>query len=781
MTSSTSIGSGQPTVTATTVLDGLGRAVLASGITYSSTTDPNNSGGLRYGGVVYNNLGQVLYSYNPYFASTDQTSGYTTYQYDALGRKTNVETPSSNNIGFTYTNRAVEETDFAGFQNYQTITQFDGLGRMIDVCQLISGTQANGANPGPCSDPALGNLDISGTGFDTSYSYDALGRMTTATFWSQTRSFAYDGVGRMTSETTPEAGTKTYVYDHSPQIGDLYTRTAPLENHTSGTVVTTYAFDLLHRLTQVSYNDSLTPTISYAYDQTAGFGVNLTNYKGRLTWSGTSAAGINGANGWDAVFGYDAMGRVAEYSQCTLAGCSQGITFAQAFSYDYAGDLLTGMSTIAGGGTMNPTYNSIGQLTQLSTNCIALSGSSCVAGNVVSNIKYDALGQPVSDTLGTSSGLNEVWSYNKNGENTGYAAGATYNYALTYGQPTVITSSTDAVNGNWNYTYDSYNRLICAWKGSACNSSATLALNWTYDQFGNLWTQGLLAGTGFTKSFSYTQPAGGSINQITTAGYAYDAAGNMTNDTFHTYKYDADGRVLTVDGGTGNGGWTYNYNSRGLRNNVYFNNGGGPNEWLYNFDGTPETAVVLGTNTQGWSEFYVGRRHLATWQVAGGSYGTVFQLTDWLGTSRYMLNYSGTPFLECASLPFGEQTSSGNCESNDGWQGISGLWFDEETDSVHTKARQLSLHQGRWLTPDPAGPSATDVTNPQTWNRYAYVTNNPVSFSDPTGLCSPSRPCPHNYRNPFGQAFGGSLIQVPSTTGTLRTNLICWSCPSSRN
>jgi len=47
--------------------------------------------------------------------------------------------------------------------------------------------------------------------------------------------------------------------------------------------------------------------------------------------------------------------------------------------------------------------------------------------------------------------------------------------------------------------------------------------------------------------------------------------------------------------------------------------------------------------------------------------------------------------------------------------------------------RQYSPTQGRWLTPDPAGMAAVDVTNPQTWNRYAYVLNNPLSNIDPQG------------------------------------------------
>jgi len=45
----------------------------------------------------------------------------------------------------------------------------------------------------------------------------------------------------------------------------------------------------------------------------------------------------------------------------------------------------------------------------------------------------------------------------------------------------------------------------------------------------------------------------------------------------------------------------------------------------------------------------------------------------------------------------------------------------------------MQQNQGRWLAPDPAGLAAVDLTNPQTWNRYAYVGNNPLSNMDPMG------------------------------------------------
>ncbi|MGH9526509.1 MAG: hypothetical protein ACRD2F_07550, partial [Terriglobales bacterium] len=42
--------------------------------------------------------------------------------------------------------------------------------------------------------------------------------------------------------------------------------------------------------------------------------------------------------------------------------------------------------------------------------------------------------------------------------------------------------------------------------------------------------------------------------------------------------------------------------------------------------------------------------------------------------------------------------------------------------------------QGRWLSPDPAGLAAVNPADPQTWNAYAYVANQPLEATDPLEL-----------------------------------------------
>ena len=48
-------------------------------------------------------------------------------------------------------------------------------------------------------------------------------------------------------------------------------------------------------------------------------------------------------------------------------------------------------------------------------------------------------------------------------------------------------------------------------------------------------------------------------------------------------------------------------------------------------------------------------------------------------------------------------------------------------------AREYEV-QGRWPSPDPLGVGAVDPTDPQSWNRYAYVRNSPLTLRDPNGM-----------------------------------------------
>jgi RHS repeat-associated protein len=59
---------------------------------------------------------------------------------------------------------------------------------------------------------------------------------------------------------------------------------------------------------------------------------------------------------------------------------------------------------------------------------------------------------------------------------------------------------------------------------------------------------------------------------------------------------------------------------------------------------------------------------------------------------------------------------------------------DVTTSTDITTARFSSPNFGRWLSADPIGVKAVKLDDPQTWNMYAYVRNNPTTLTDPTGL-----------------------------------------------
>jgi len=64
---------------------------------------------------------------------------------------------------------------------------------------------------------------------------------------------------------------------------------------------------------------------------------------------------------------------------------------------------------------------------------------------------------------------------------------------------------------------------------------------------------------------------------------------------------------------------------------------------------------------------------------------------------------------------------------------FTGYERDNETGLDFAEARYNSSSLGRFTSPDPFG-GGMSPASPQSFNRYAYVDNNPVNRTDPSGL-----------------------------------------------
>ncbi|HVO61615.1 MAG TPA: RHS repeat-associated core domain-containing protein, partial [Terriglobales bacterium] len=73
----------------------------------------------------------------------------------------------------------------------------------------------------------------------------------------------------------------------------------------------------------------------------------------------------------------------------------------------------------------------------------------------------------------------------------------------------------------------------------------------------------------------------------------------------------------------------------------------------------------------------------------------------------------------------------------------SGKERDSETGLDYFGARYLGSNMGRFMTSDPVYLMKQKFLDPQQWNMYAYVRNNPLRFTDPTGMytCSDNNKC----------------------------------------
>ena len=127
--------------------------------------------------------------------------------------------------------------------------------------------------------------------------------------------------------------------------------------------------------------------------------------------------------------------------------------------------------------------------------------------------------------------------------------------------------------------------------------------------------------------------------------------------------------------------------------------------------------------------------------AAGAPCVTCYRIEDHLGSTRMVTDGSGNTVSLHDYLPWGEEIPAGvggrgalYGATDAVTQRFTSKERDAETGLDFFSARYMSSAQGRFTSPDPSGLLAANPANPQSWNLYAYVRNNPLINIDPTGL-----------------------------------------------
>ncbi len=129
---------------------------------------------------------------------------------------------------------------------------------------------------------------------------------------------------------------------------------------------------------------------------------------------------------------------------------------------------------------------------------------------------------------------------------------------------------------------------------------------------------------------------------------------------------------------------------------------------------------------------------------------------DHLGTSKLMTDFF-SPTVVCDEVyhPFGQLQSELPSGCNAHVRKYTGKERDPESGLDYYGARYCNSVTGRFASADPSSRSMSP-NNPQSWNRYAYVPNNPLSFVDPDGLA----PLEGTLLQFFNAFFGQNFSQV---------------------
>jgi len=138
--------------------------------------------------------------------------------------------------------------------------------------------------------------------------------------------------------------------------------------------------------------------------------------------------------------------------------------------------------------------------------------------------------------------------------------------------------------------------------------------------------------------------------------------------------------------------------------------------------------------------------------MKGEGYSKYFYLHDRLGSVRQVIDSDGDVVNYYTFGPFGELLTAETAENTENPFKFTGQYYDVETGQYYLRARQYDPQLMRFTSKDPVKGWSTQS---MTLHAYLYSQNDPINYTDPTGLYFSAALLLNNQlRKPYLEHFG---------------------------
>jgi RHS repeat-associated protein len=549
----------------------------------------------------------------------------------------------------------------------------------------------------------------SGGNLSTLFNYNLVGDLTSVTDSAGNQiQYAYNDLGQVVAMADPDMGVWQYRRDFAGRLREQ--------------------IDANNQLIRFNYNDSLGRLKSReVYDYQGHFTYGATNFydtsdDGNFTVNAGQLYKVVDNEGWTKN-GYDIRGRVIETARYLSKNSN---TYTNQFLYDDTDRVVLNVYP-NGGPTITNIYDAGGNLSQVKQ----IGGSNTVF--------YAARGfNQLKQLIGVNFGNGVVTTndYYTNSlrlrRTTTFKIGGTniQNLSYTYDKVSNLKSIGDGVYGAnasaalTNVAYDSLHRLTSITRPAVSQTTA-----FSYDSIGNITANGENGTQGYTYGIRLPH----AVKTANGQSYAYDANGNMLVRGNQRLSYDPENRLAYVV--TSNTWTRFGYDAAGAR--LWKENGGtnGLQVWIGNHYEEKNGQILF--------HVLVADRSVCTFDPTGTNVFTYYH-PDHLHSTAIETDQSGNRIQHYEYMVFGQDRFTESSTAFSLSRRFTGQILDEDTGLYFYGGRYYDPVLGRFIQPDSTIP---DLFDPQAYNRYSYVFNNPLKYFDPTGH--------EGYWHGVGQVFLG--------------------------